>query len=188
MKNRTRRVRPSGCPACARRAPPTTLRTWCAEHGEKGARLLLEYDDYRRGVDDVMRVQNTWRGGNARADIDGKRGRPAAHLRLRRRRRREEKRIRKRARLAHHTSPRVIQHTAFVPPAHSSSTRPPSRYVTPRRSTREMSIRAAAPNRPVALSHQIDAKLICDFFIQNSYERHADAPPHVRASPCAAAS
>ena len=146
MKNRTRRVRPSGCPACARRAPPTTLRTWCAEHGEKGARLLLEYDDYRRGVDDVMRVQNTWRGGNARADIDGKRGRPAAHLRLRRRRRREEKRIRKRARLAHHTSPRVIQHTAFVPPAHSSSTRPPSRYVTPQRSTREMSIRAAAPN------------------------------------------
>ena len=129
MKNRTRRVRPSGCPACARRAPPTTLRTWCAEHGEKGARLLLEYDDYRRGVDDVMRVQNTWRGGNARADIDGKRGRPAAHLRL-----------------AHHTSPRVIQHTAFVPPAHSSSTRPPSRYVTPQRSTREMSIRAAAPN------------------------------------------
>jgi hypothetical protein len=67
-------------------------------------------------------------------------------LRLRRRRRREEKRIRKRARLAHHTSPRVIQHTAFVPPAHSSSTRPPSRYVTPQRSTREMSIRAAAPN------------------------------------------
>ena len=66
--------------------------------------------------------------------------------RLRRRRRREEKRIRERARLAHHTSPRVIQHTAFVPPAHSSSTRPPSRYVTPQRSTREMSIRAAAPN------------------------------------------
>ena len=60
--------------------------------------------------------------------------------RLRRRRRREEKRIRKRARLAHHTSPRV-QHTALVPPAHSSSTRPPSRYETPQRSTREMSIR-----------------------------------------------
>ena len=34
---------------------------------------------------------------------------------------------------------------------------------------------------------QINAKLICDFFIQNSYERQSDAPPHVRASPCAAA-
>ena len=38
-----------------------------------------------------------------------------------------------------------------------------------------------------ALSHQINAKLICDFLIQNSYERSSDAPPHVRASPCAAA-
>ena len=34
---------------------------------------------------------------------------------------------------------------------------------------------------------QINAKLTCDFFIQNSYERQSDAPPHVRASPCAAA-
>jgi len=42
-------------------------------------------------------------------------------------------------------------------------------------------------NRPIALSHQINAKLICDFFIPNSYERPSDAPPHVRASPCAAA-
>ena len=32
-----------------------------------------------------------------------------------------------------------------------------------------------------------NAKLICDFFIPNSYERQSDAPPHVRASPCAAA-
>eukprot|EP00982_Pelagococcus_subviridis_P003810 28534-Pelagococcus_subviridis.AAC.1 len=53
-------------------------------------------------------------------------------------------------------------------------------------------------NRPVALSEnrmtpsqprigQINTKLICDFLIQNSYERQSDAPPHVRASPCAAA-
>ena len=34
---------------------------------------------------------------------------------------------------------------------------------------------------------QINTKLICDFLIQNSYERQSDAPPHVRASPCAAA-
>ena len=34
---------------------------------------------------------------------------------------------------------------------------------------------------------QINAKLTCDFFIPNSYERQSDAPPHVRASPCAAA-
>ena len=55
-----------------------------------------------------------------------------------------------------------------------------------------------ASNRPDALSEnrmtpsqprigQINAKLTCDFFIQNSYERQSDAPPHVRASPCAAA-
>ena len=31
-------------------------------------------------------------------------------------------------------------------------------------------------NRRVALSHQINAKLICDFLIPNSYERPSDAP------------
>ncbi len=30
-------------------------------------------------------------------------------------------------------------------------------------------------------------KLICDFFIPDSYERSSYAPPHVRASPCAVA-
>ena len=48
-------------------------------------------------------------------------------------------------------------------------------------------LRPLAANRPVALSHQINAKLTCDFLIPNSYERKSDAPPHVRAFLCAAA-
>ena len=58
------------------------------------------------------------------------------------------------------------------------------------RGRRRVSDRADYLVRPVALSHQIilpNYRIICDFFIPNSYERQSDAPPHVRASPCAAA-
>jgi hypothetical protein len=58
VNNRTRSVRPSGCPQCANHAPLSktdNFLTWCGKNGERGAKLLKEYVDPERELTEVKR-------------------------------------------------------------------------------------------------------------------------------------
>jgi len=62
MDNRTRSVRPSGCPKCANKTPRKPMSktnnflTWCNANGDRGKKLLREYVDPDREPTQVTKA------------------------------------------------------------------------------------------------------------------------------------